>query len=496
MTSLIDEQTENALLDALFGKSELRNSDDVNRWFNQGFSFSKDIPFGLIQKSGGPCGVLSIVQAFILIKLLFHPSFKVVNEQEQLLKLTLSTTNIDELHDALAHALSFLIVQATETEADEYVVVLRSTASQSYEYVRTRNITVLQKTIRDRIYQFSSNNGVILLLFSILLTRKFHRLTNDMDEPTPLIVRFGNCSQELLNLLLVGRATTGIHDSSPEGTQVSGLTLKGISKHPFVGLLSLLEAFSFAKVGEYLKNPIFPLFILGSESHFTLLFSLSSNTLQVSPKTRVQTSFSKFEQDAGSGMVNIESIASIMDDLLIFDERSREKIISYLSLEQGFVLFYDFWNSVRRLWREQREESNVDKIFYSKLINLFELRAHEGGFMSYSDFYSRVYLSLLAEHDSVRPTAEKFLFELRALKGISTAAQEQDAFITSDDLFQLNSKFTGGLPRPQEEEVFHVPLQRHSGLNKEEQAAEDQSVVKCRRRSHFSNSNCSWTKRG
>ena len=43
-------------------------------WTGQAFTFVDDIGFGLVQKRGGPCGVLAAVQAFILKYLLFPTS--------------------------------------------------------------------------------------------------------------------------------------------------------------------------------------------------------------------------------------------------------------------------------------------------------------------------------------------------------------------------------------------------------------------------------------
>lgn len=44
-----------------------------NEWKNQGFSFSDiaKLKFGIVQKKGGPCGVLASVQAYILQDLIF-----------------------------------------------------------------------------------------------------------------------------------------------------------------------------------------------------------------------------------------------------------------------------------------------------------------------------------------------------------------------------------------------------------------------------------------
>ena len=57
------------------------------------------------------------------------------------------------------------------------------------------------------------------------------------------------------------------HDQ--EGTQ---LVLKGIDKQSDIGLLSLFEHYKSIKVGNNLKNPKFPIWVICSESHFTVLF--------------------------------------------------------------------------------------------------------------------------------------------------------------------------------------------------------------------------------
>lgn len=44
-------------------------------WTGQGFIFDSNIPFGLVQKNGGPCGVLAVVQSLLIRNLLFGSSF-------------------------------------------------------------------------------------------------------------------------------------------------------------------------------------------------------------------------------------------------------------------------------------------------------------------------------------------------------------------------------------------------------------------------------------
>jgi hypothetical protein len=44
-----------------------------NEWKSQGFNFSDitKLKFGIVQKKGGPCGVLASVQSYVLLDLIF-----------------------------------------------------------------------------------------------------------------------------------------------------------------------------------------------------------------------------------------------------------------------------------------------------------------------------------------------------------------------------------------------------------------------------------------
>uniref|UniRef100_A0A668AT57 Ubiquitin carboxyl-terminal hydrolase MINDY n=1 Tax=Myripristis murdjan TaxID=586833 RepID=A0A668AT57_9TELE len=65
----MDQHTATALKELLLGSSSRFFS---NEWRNQGFTFSDDLKYGIMQNKGGPCGVLAAVQACLLKKLLFE----------------------------------------------------------------------------------------------------------------------------------------------------------------------------------------------------------------------------------------------------------------------------------------------------------------------------------------------------------------------------------------------------------------------------------------
>ena len=96
--------------------------------------------------------------------------------------------------------------------------------------------------------QFQAPSGVLLFLASVVLTRGVAGCRGDMDDPTaPLIGQFGHCGQELVNLLLTGRATSNVFDGAvPMGD--GGLTLRGVARRSGVGYLTHLEALRYCQV--------------------------------------------------------------------------------------------------------------------------------------------------------------------------------------------------------------------------------------------------------
>lgn len=124
-------------------------------------------------------------------------------------------------------------------------------------------------------HQFMERDGwgVALLVLSLVLTKGPAVVKSEMDElqsDGSLIVNHAYCSQELVNLCISGRAASHVHDGV---RNVDGLLLKGIERPCRVGLLTLFEWFKHVDVGTHLKHPEFPVWVVCSESHFSVLFS-------------------------------------------------------------------------------------------------------------------------------------------------------------------------------------------------------------------------------
>uniref|UniRef100_A0A665WLP7 Ubiquitin carboxyl-terminal hydrolase MINDY n=1 Tax=Echeneis naucrates TaxID=173247 RepID=A0A665WLP7_ECHNA len=236
-------------------------------WRNQGFTFSEahDLRYGIVQKKGGPCGVLASIQAFVLKKLLFENT---ENTNEGLARLRpFSNTR----RQCLVLAMAEILWRAGEEK--QATVAISSGRNNFTPRGHYKSEGVLEKT---------SMLGCILMTISAILSRSIEKVKEDMDMPTTtLIGAHGYCTQELVNLLLCGRAVSNVFDNDMEldsGNSTMTL-LKGIKGHCDVGLLSLFEHYNICKVGAYLKTPRYPIWVVCSESHFSVLFGLQRELL-------------------------------------------------------------------------------------------------------------------------------------------------------------------------------------------------------------------------
>lgn len=81
----------------------------------------------------------------------------------------------------------------------------------------------------------------------------------------------------MVNLLLVGRAVPNTFDGNKD---LDGLALNGIHKRSDVGLLTLFEHYGSMEVGSLLKSPRSPVWVVCSESHFSVCFAKDADQVQ------------------------------------------------------------------------------------------------------------------------------------------------------------------------------------------------------------------------
>ena len=311
----------------IFGPSPV--AEDVTRWTNQGFVFSPKYPFVLEQSQGGPCGVLAPIQAFLVDELVFNTS--VVSDLKGL--LTLSSAHLTTV---LTSLLRDILRRASPAGQPAVVLKLSSATTSQFDTIEHVDPSVM---------------SALDLLASVVASRGIDRMVSDMDDPeTPLIGRFGHCSQEVLNLLLFGRATSNVFDGEQD-LDDGVLVLHGVPDDVTVrvGLLSELESLRYVTVGDRLKNPQLPAWIIGSPSHYTLLFSFDATACQRSDDERGLTAivkkFNAFALDQGLALaVNLPSIiASLGLHESVVNEEATKAIV-----HEGVVILDDFINWAKR----------------------------------------------------------------------------------------------------------------------------------------------------
>jgi hypothetical protein len=109
-----------------------------------------------------------------------------------------------------------------------------------------------------------------------------------------VIGQFGHCNQELINLLLTGQAVSNVFDGEMAlGEDSGGMKVTGIKKRSAIGYLTHLEALRYCQVGNHYKTPKFPIWVIGSSSHFTVLFSLEK---EVNEETNSEKLFAMLQR--------------------------------------------------------------------------------------------------------------------------------------------------------------------------------------------------------
>ncbi|XP_071505991.1 probable ubiquitin carboxyl-terminal hydrolase MINDY-4 [Diadema antillarum] len=267
----------------LFGSSTGCFNDE---WRLQGFGFNSisDISYGIVQHKGGPCGVLASIQACMLQRLLF-PEGNIQMTAANLKQLTLKRRT-----DSLVQAICDIVWRAGQKQSAAIALPTPKAHFPGGGRYKTDGVTEtinlnlfktrseLQEFVQANIGTFldSRGPGCILLLYSALFSRTLDMVIEDMDDPgTKFLGAHGYCTQEMVNLILTGKAVSNVFNDVVElGSGKEMTRLKGLSGRSDIGLLSLFEHYKSCQVGTYYKTPRFPIWVVCSESHFSVFFSI------------------------------------------------------------------------------------------------------------------------------------------------------------------------------------------------------------------------------
>jgi len=309
------------------------------RWL-QPFLFSTKEPTALLQSAGGPCAVLAPIQAFILKRCI---QTKIPN---------LSTLTPESVTPLLQGAMCDILAQCREEENSPLVVarVSRDVAEilqdnqekkeSSSKRLKTSNhalvdvdtfhtcLTVesfgsiknLNNYLEDNFSEiFGTKYDIISFLYSVVLTKGPNSIISERQDMEESLIDpvHGHGSQSLINLLLTGNATQNVFDGIRD---LCGLQLNGISSQSSVGFLSYLECLRYLEVGKFLKSPVWPVWLLGSETHLTVLFSRDMEL--VCPPSKRDTAREKFtDMDKESaGFIAVDKLKDLMLGLDLFAE--------------------------------------------------------------------------------------------------------------------------------------------------------------------------------
>ncbi|XP_053634002.2 inactive ubiquitin carboxyl-terminal hydrolase MINDY-4B-like [Cherax quadricarinatus] len=286
----ISADTAEALRKQVFGSAELRSPME-SEWLGQSFCFNDaDTPqsYSLKMPKVTNKGLAMCVQGFILKHLLFtRRGPRVVTDPSTLLR---ATTRAQE--EALVGALSDILWKAGERQhavlclTQENVYVNDSSSYQTdgcterihtFEFKKQDELTF---NLKKYLFEFlaEDGNGLLLFLYSVVLSRGFAKIVDDMDgEENSLLQSNGTIHPALATLLLTGRATLYLHNGiiyeGSEDTMAKART--GIVTRAEVGLLvwSREEDSGRSSVGSRLKTPSFPVWVTRCKDMYGILFN-------------------------------------------------------------------------------------------------------------------------------------------------------------------------------------------------------------------------------
>ncbi|CAL8090758.1 unnamed protein product [Calicophoron daubneyi] len=197
---------------------------------------------------------------------------------------------------------------------------------QGLKFIHITSQDELHGVIMSLTPQLQSSYGVLCFLYSVLFTHGMLALRKGMGDESETLIdpTHGHASQSLINLLLTGQMTPNLFDGV---RSISDYSLTGILKQPKTGFLTLFEALHYCEAGWYLKNPSYPIWVLGSETHLTVLASPqpelvsdeSSHTDQKATLHQAELEFARLSvgQDPDTGFIQSERLAELLQNLQI-----------------------------------------------------------------------------------------------------------------------------------------------------------------------------------
>ncbi|KAH8303455.1 hypothetical protein KR059_011445 [Drosophila kikkawai] len=403
--------------------------EDVFRRWSQGFEFSDAEPSALVQKQGGPCAVIAPVQAYLLkIIIMEMPGVKLseISSDKCQNLLIQALCNILKNCRAPRYRIVHLLRRrgiaseagptkersppsasspsdgdAAGSGSEEAAAAAAAAAAAGVELAAEATPASVKDLCQepdpetmgdlspdefhDRLHtlhfddisgvaryyiqnydQLAHTYGVLLFMYSVFLTKGSEQVAADIsDTSEPLIhSTYGYGAQSLINLMLTGRAVAHVWDNEQD---VGGLKLRGICEQSDIGFITLMEQMRYCTVGSFFKNPRYPVWVMGSDTHLTVLFSNEKRL--VSPETPSETGrriFKSYDPE-GNNFISTTMLREVLAELNLVSEPA------YVSLMQkrldpenlGIILLNAFMDEFFPLERRSTPDT-------------FELRHYNG----------------------------------------------------------------------------------------------------------------------
>jgi hypothetical protein len=188
------------------------------------------------------------------------------------------------------HALAHILWQSSQSQQCTLVLSHDHRAASDKRHKFMANVMLhscsseaeTRELLRTSLAQFMAprGRGLVQFVLSVVLTRGVATIASEMDGVPgaseiggQLIGGHDYCTQEMVNLLLCGQAVSNVFDGERSLEDGSSVKLHGIRSRGAVGFLSLFEAYEYLVVGSNLKRPVYNVWVVCSESHYSVLFA-------------------------------------------------------------------------------------------------------------------------------------------------------------------------------------------------------------------------------
>uniref|UniRef100_A0A4W5QSA4 Ubiquitin carboxyl-terminal hydrolase MINDY n=1 Tax=Hucho hucho TaxID=62062 RepID=A0A4W5QSA4_9TELE len=295
------------------------------RW-TQGLVFSETEHTALEQFEGGPCAVIAPVQVWTSHQTRQCITLHKNTKEEQ--KAALCSTLAEILEQACSTSSYCLVTWAkgpcphttTHTPLTGGPETSQTPQDQQPSEKRiVKSLSELREEVVSLYETWKGRCGVLLFLYSVILTKGIVNIRNEIEDTTEPLVDpvYGHGSQSLVNLLVTGHAVSNVWDGDRE---CSGMKLHGIHNQASVGFLTLMESLRYCKVGAFLKSPKFPIWILGSETHLSVFFAKEMCLVAPeSPSEQARRVFQTFDPE-DNGFIPDSLLEEVMKALDLVSE--------------------------------------------------------------------------------------------------------------------------------------------------------------------------------